>query len=364
MNTTPEISASGPAVVAPDTRDLAVLSSTLVELLGARMPDARGIRVEDLRYPLGAGMSHETILFDARWHEGSREVERGMVVRIKPSRHLVYQDDMFAAQYRLMQLMRRHGQVRVAEPQWFEPDPALLGAPFFVMAKVAGRVAVSYPPYSQEGWLFDADAEHRRRMWHDGVTQLALIQTLPVADAEFLTLPGEFAEGFDQELDRWRRYMDWVDPAGDLALLREGFARLVAARPVNRPEGIVWGDARLGNMMIGADWRVAAVMDWEQPSLGGALHDLGWWLYSDHVQTEGRGLRPLDGMGTRAETIALWEAVSGKSAAEIDWYETFAAFKMECLAVRLATLRPLPRMAPPGTQTARFLDRLSARKMA
>ena len=279
-----------------------------------------------------------------------------MVVRIKPTRHLVYQDDMFEAQYRLMQLMHRTGRVRVAEPLWFEPDAALLGAPFFVMAKVAGRVAVSYPPYSQEGWLVEAAPVDRRRVWEDAVTQLALIHTVPVADAGFLALPGEFAEPFDQELDRWRRYMNWVDPTGELALLRAGFARLIAARPGNRPEGIVWGDARLGNMMIGDDWTVAAVMDWEQPSLGGALHDRGWWLHTDYVQTEGRGLAPLEGMGTRAETIELWEAVSGQSAADVDWYQIFAAFKMECLAVRLATMRSLPKMAPPGTQTAHFLD--------
>jgi len=356
MNSTPENTASGPAVVAPETRDLTVLSEALVDWLGTRMPSVSAVRIENLRYPLGAGMSHETILFDTHWLEADRPVKRGMVVRIKPTRHLVYQDDMFESQYRLMQLMHRHGQVRVAEPLWFESDPALLGAPFFVMAKVVGQVAVSYPPYWQEGWLFDADAEDRRWMWHDAVTQLALIQTMPVVEAGFLTLPGKFAEGFDQELDRWRRYMDWVDRAGELPLLRDGFARLVAARPGNRPEGIVWGDARLGNMMIGDNWTVAAVMDWEQPSLGGALHDLGWWLHTDYVQTEGRGLAALEGMGTRAETIELWEAVSGQSAADIDWYQIFAAFKMECLAVRLATMRSLPKMAPPGTQTARFLD--------
>lgn len=92
-------------------------------------------------------------------------------------------------------------------------------------------------------------------------------------------------------------------------------------------------------MMIGADGEVVAVMDWEQPSLGGALHDLGWWLHSDHNQTAGQGIPPLEGMGTRDETIALWSEVSGKSAADIGWYEAFACLKMECLALRMMTLR-------------------------
>ena len=226
--------------------------------------------------------------------------------------------------------------------------------------EVAGRVAVSYPPYSQEGWLVDTAPADRRRMWTDAVSQLAAIQNVPVANASFLNLPGDFAEGFDQEVDRWRRYLDWVDPDGRLPLLRDGFARLLALRPRNRPEGIVWGDARLGNMMIGEDFSVAAVMDWEQPSLGGALHDLGWWLCSDRAQTEGRGLPALEGMGTREETIALWSEVCGKSAVDISWYEAFAMFKMECLGVRMQTIRDMPALkaVQPGGMVARFLAQL------
>lgn len=354
------MSTTGPAIVAPNVRDLDVLSETLVAWLGSRMPNARDIRLANLHYPLGAGMSHETILFDAFWREAHRTKNRGMVVRIKPTQHLVYQDDMFDQQYRLMQVMHESGHVRVARALWFEREPTLLGAPFFVMEKVAGRVAVSYPPYSQAGWLVDTAPADRRRMWQDAATQLAAIQKVPVAACGFLNLPGEFADDFDQETDRWRRYLDWIDPVGKLVLLRDGFDQLLARKPRNRPAGIVWGDARLGNMMIADDFSVAAVMDWEQPSLGGALHDLGWWLYSDHVQTEGRGIPTLDGMGSREETIALWSEVSGKSAADIDWYETFVVFKMECLGVRMQTLRgaALPSAATePGSQVARYLSR-------
>ena len=347
-----------PGIVAPNVRDLAILAQSLVAWLGARMPQADDIALSDLRYPLGAGMSHETILFDARWLENGTPTERGMVVRIKPTQHIVYQDDMFEAQYRLMQLMHERGHVPVARPLWFEDDASELGAPFFVMEKLAGRVAVSYPPYSQEGWLVDALPEQRHRLWQSAVTQLALIQQIPIADAAFLDRPGTFAEPFDQEVDRWTRYLDWVDPDVRLDRLRNGYADLLAARPGNRPQGIVWGDARLGNMMVGDDYHVVAVMDWEQPSLGGALHDLGWWLYSDHVQTAGRGLTALEGMGSRAETIALWSDVSGKSAADIDWYEAFAVFKMECLGVRMSLLRNNPALASaPGSQLESYLSR-------
>jgi aminoglycoside phosphotransferase (APT) family kinase protein len=316
--------------------------------------------VDNLSYPLGAGMSHETILFDATWREDMAERTRGMVVRIKPVRDCVYADDLFDQQYELVRLMHRGGIVRVAAPLWFEADASILGAPFFVMEKVEGRVAVSYPPYSREGWLVETPARDRRKIWESAVRQLAAIQLVPVSDAAFLELPGG-SNGFGQEVGRWRRFIDWIDPSQERTLLRDVFDRLLQAGPTNRPEGIVWGDARLGNMMIGLSNGVVAVMDWEQPSLGGALHDLGWWLQSDHNQTAGQGLAPLEGMGDREATIALWSEVCGKSASDIEWYEAFACLKMECLAVRMMALREMPAAvynAEAGSRTAEMLDRM------
>ena len=250
--------------------------------------------------------------------------------------------------------------MQVARPLWYEPDASILGAPFFVMEKVAGRVTVSYPPYSKSGWLVNVSANDRRTMWENAVSQLAAIQLVPITDAPFLSLPGG-DDGFDQEVDRWRRFIDWVDPAGQQIVLRGAFDRLLDMGPSHYAEGIVWGDARLGNMMIGPDFRVSAVMDWEQPSLGGALHDLGWWLQSDYNQTHGQGIVPLEGMGTRQETIKLWSEVSGKSAADIAWYEAFACLKMECLAVRMIALRDMPasvKASVQGTRTNALLDAL------
>lgn len=349
-----------PGIVAPNVRELSQLAAELVEWLGGRLDHAEDIRVTNLSYPLGAGMSHETILFDAHWREAGVEQSRGMVVRIKPLGHPVYPDDLFDQQYRVMELMHKVGKVKVARPLWLEPDDALLGAPFFVMEKVAGRVTVSYPPYSKSGWLVETAPDDRRTVWHDAVSQLAQIAKVPLDEAGFLTLPGG-PVGFDQESDRWRRFINWVDPKGERKLLRDTFERTLALAPANRPEGIVWGDARIGNMMIGPDFKVAAVMDWEQPGLGGALHDLGWWLHHEHNQTIGQGIPPLAGMGSRDETIALWSEVSGLSAQGIDWYEAFACLKMEVLAVRMMALREMPagvKLNEPGARTAEMLDRL------
>jgi aminoglycoside phosphotransferase (APT) family kinase protein len=88
---------------------------------------------------------------------------------------------------------------------------------------------------------------------------------------------------------------------------------------------------------------VAAVMDWEQPSLGGALNDLAWWLVISEMMHGAQPGRPhMEGMGTREETIALWHEVTGISTDDIEWYEDFTKLKLSCLAIRTTSLRGLP----------------------
>ncbi|EHJ60702.1 phosphotransferase family protein [Novosphingobium pentaromativorans] len=345
------------SIVAPNVRDLGELAANLRQWLSEKMPEADGLRIENLAYPKGAGMSHETILFDAVWNEAGAERSRGLVVRVKPSSMHVYQDDMFIEQFEIMRLMNESGHVRVAEPLWLHKDTALLGAPFFIMEKCEGRVPISSPSYAQAGWLFEAKPSERRVLWEDTVRQLAGIQKVAVSDAPFLST-GAPGTGFDQEIDRWERYVTWVESRQPLPWHHRVLEHLKANLPENRPEGIVWGDARLGNMMMGADYRVVAVMDWEQCSLGGALHDLAWWLVSEDMRTTAIGVPTLEGMGTRDETIALWEEVSGKSAADLDWYLQFAAFKMSCLGAKMSLDRDTSEDGPELTDT--FLNRLVA----
>jgi len=327
--------------VAPAKRDLAILARQLVDWLGAHMPGASNIKVENLEYPMGAGQSHETILFDASWDERGQRRERGLVVRIKPTTFTVFQDDMFVEQYRLQRVLREGGKVRVAETLWFEEDPSILGAPFFVMEKLVGRVAVSIPSYMETGWVCEATPAERARLWENGVRQLAAIQSVPLESVGFLARP-EVGDGFEQEWDRWSRFLTMIRSVRPLPFHEAVWDTLEKSRPDNRPPGLAWGDARLGNMMVGDDFDILAVMDWEQPSLGGALQDLGWWLFSDRMKVLVRGGEPLAGLGGRDETIALWSGITGISTAGIDWYEAFAGFKMGCLHVHMQDMKNQP----------------------
>ena len=56
-------------IVAPETRDLEDLATKLAQWLSTQIPGATGVVIDNLAYPRGAGQSHETVLFDARWSE-------------------------------------------------------------------------------------------------------------------------------------------------------------------------------------------------------------------------------------------------------------------------------------------------------
>lgn len=336
-------------IVAPETRDLGLLSEKLTQWMAARMPGATAIQIDGLSYPSGAGQSHETILFDMQWTEAGKERSQGCVVRIKPMRFTVYPDNLFEQQYRLMKVLHDGNYVRVARPMWFEEDPSLLGAPFFVMEKVAGRVPVSIPPYARTGWVADATPAQRARMWKNGVGQLAAIQSVPLSEVAFLKGPEGAREGLAQEWDKYVRFVKWVSEARPWPVLEAALERLRAAWPSNQPPGLVWGDARIGNMMFDENFNVVAVMDWEQPSLGGALQDLAWWLVLSETMHGATDERPhLAGMGTREDMLALWRELTGISTQDIEWYEDFTRLKMSCCGVRMAALRN----APPPDATA------------
>lgn len=340
-------------IVAPETRELGQLAASLKTWIADRNSEYSDIRLENLTYPRGAGQSHETILFDLSWREAGRGHSQGCVVRIKPRNFTVFPDDLFDEQYRLMKLMSDGGYVPVAKPMWFEESATVLGAAFFIMEKKQGRVPVSIPPYSRGGWLAEAAPGQRRVLWENAVRQLAAIQRVPIEQADFLEGPAYAKRGLAQEWDKYRRFVAWLQEDEDTrrsfgSILEASLARLDATKPADQPDGLVWGDARIGNMMFDDNFEVIAVMDWEQPSLGGALQDLAWFnVLSEtmHGRSSTAGTF-LEGMGTRDETIALWEQVSGKSAVNLEWHEQFAKLKMSCTGIRLGQLRGTYMMTP------------------
>lgn len=308
------------------------------------------VSIANLRLPQGAGTSSETLLCDANWEdERNATVTEHLVFRVHPTGAFqIFLDPEFELQFKAIEALHRHGNVRVPKPWAYESSTAIFGQPFFVMEQLIGRVPVSNPPYNLEGWLADASASQRHRAWKSAVEQLCRIARVPPERVGFLSRAEPRQSELQQQMDYWQRMLMWITdnqpPAVFLALLEW----LITNFPRQIQSGLAWGDARIGNMIFGPDFKVLAVLDWEQVNLGGPMQDLGWWLFMDHLQSDARGIRRLDGLGGRAETIALWEDLVGEPADDLAWYEVFAATKVAMLAIRTRAILRDPKALDPS----------------
>lgn len=328
-------------IVAPSTRDLDDLSRDLAAWMQVRLPSASEIRIDNLGYPRGAGQSHETILFDAHWREGGEAIDQGFVVRFKPVSFIMFPDDLWNQQIEVMQVFHEDGRIPVAKVWWKEDDETILGGKFYVMEKKQGRVPVSVPPYATSGWFFESTPEQRHKAWRQGVEAMARLHTMPVDRLQFLKGPPGAEQGLAQEWGKWSRYVDWVNADGEIPILKPARARLEATMPSHSAPGLVWGDCRIGNMMFDDEHNLIAVMDWEQPSLGGSLNDLGWWITLGEMMHGAAGFtgKHLEGMGSRQDTIDLWQSITGQSVDGLEWYEDFMALKTCVLSIRMSRMR-------------------------
>jgi len=144
-------------------------------------------------------------------------------------------------------------------------DPAVLGAPFYVMEKVAGT------PYRRAEELQRLGPARTRTISEGLVDTLAVlheVDPVTVGLADF----GRAEDRLERQVRRWRSQLD-ASRARRLPAADELYARLAGSVP-QQPAGIVHGDYRLDNVLTDTDDRVAAVLDWERATLGDPLADV------------------------------------------------------------------------------------------
>ena len=118
-------------------RDPAAVRAALIPWLRERLPTASDIELPTLERPAG-GSSSETLLLDPVIRENGRSRREHWVVRIQATSFQVYQDPAVERQFRTLVALQETTDVPAPRALWYEADPAVLGAPFFVMEWVNG----------------------------------------------------------------------------------------------------------------------------------------------------------------------------------------------------------------------------------
>ena len=222
---------------------------------------------------------------------------------------------------------------------WYEPDPAVLGAPFYVLSRVDGQVPTDMPPYHTDGWVTTVSPAERERMWWAGLGVLASVHALDV-DALGLRFVDQIsygATGLAQRLSYYEHYLRW-GYEGRVPVAEEALRWLRAHQPAETAEPVLlWGDARIGNIIYSGG-AVAAVLDWELATLGQPEEDLAWFLYIDRHHSEGCGVARLPGFPDAADTVARYERLTGRTMRDMAYYEILAGFKFAVVMARIGQL--------------------------
>jgi aminoglycoside phosphotransferase (APT) family kinase protein len=206
-------------------------------------------------------------------------------------------------------------------------DPAVTGAPFYVMGYVDGTV-----PRDEETVAAVFDGPARAGAASSLVDALVALHRVD-PDAVGLGQLGRREGYLERQLRRWKRQLEQARTR-ELPVLDEVHRRLAASIPAQvGPARIVHGDYRLDNVVLSPAGQVLAVLDWELCTLGDPLADVGlllvyWAEPGDSALPLGTAPTTLPGFPSRAALTAAYAARSGRSVEDLDYYEAFGYWKL------------------------------------
>jgi aminoglycoside phosphotransferase (APT) family kinase protein len=299
--------------------------------------DATDIEVTDLDVPR-AGFSNETVLGRAAWRGASGSHDRPFVLRIEATGHQLYPESDALRQAAIMQALG--GRVPVPSIWLAESDPAVLGAPFFLMDRVEGHVPPDLPSHHKRGWVADLPPDHRALLYDNGLAAMAQLHAVDWRDGLRLLEPPGTGSALDRYLVQVRSWYDWCASAIDIGAehIHAAMTHVVEHRPHDPGAVISWGDARVGNIIYAGDLSVAALVDWEAATIAPACVDLGWWLMFDRYLSDAQGVARLEGVPGPEATVARYEALAGAPVPDIAYYELLAALVFSLINSRLFEL--------------------------
>ena len=185
-------------------------------------------------------------------------------------------------------------------------DESVLGAPFYLMEELRGRVITTEIPPAID------TPEARRRIGEELVDGLVEVHRVDwrACGLEGYGKPTGYLE---RQLRRFTGLWEH-NKTRELLIVEEVGDWLRRNRPESPESTIVHGDYRLGNVMMAdeAPPRLVAIFDWELSTIGDPLADVGYRR---------------DGFPDRDELVARYEERSGRPVAALGWYQALALWR-------------------------------------
>ena len=298
----------------------------------AERTNAVDMRVVAAEHP-SVGYSSETVMVTLAWSTDNvprREHHEEIVVRLAPATPGVFRDYNLSEQVIAQRAAAAVG-VAIATPELIT-DVEWLGVPFVVMPRVRGHIIGEVEAI--DPWLLSLSVEERSEV-HRGF----VAATVATHRSDCAAAAGVPQRDNTAELDFWDDYLMWSSGGSPVRALVAALAWCRSHQPTRESEPVLlWGDARLGNVIFDDALAPAAVLDWDMTSIGAPEHDVAWMTMLPSIMDTLLGSR-LAGFPDRDATISSYEQMSGRVLCDMEWYETLAFVRSTAIFTRVGYLR-------------------------
>jgi aminoglycoside phosphotransferase (APT) family kinase protein len=279
--------------------------------------------------------------------------EQVLVLRRKPFGRLLPKAHAIEREYRVLRALSAT-DVPVATVRGLCEDPAVIGAAFYVMDFVQGRIF--WDPRLPQ--LAPTERHRIFEAMSRTVAQLHAVEPPAVGLESFGRAEGFMARQVGLWTTQYR-----ASATREIAAMEA----LIGWLPQNIPaspsrSAIFHGDLRLDNLIFHAtEPRILAILDWELATLGDPIADLAYHVMIWRVPPElFRGLRGVDlsrlGIPTEQQHLADYCRVAGRDVPpDMTFYLAFSFFRLA------AILQGIARRAMDGNASAADAVSLGAR---
>jgi aminoglycoside phosphotransferase (APT) family kinase protein len=219
------------------------------------------------------GQSNPTYLLESA-HERYVLRRKPFGVLLGGSAHAVERE------YKILSALASRTDVPVPKPLALCTDETVIGAAFYVMQHVPGRIFAdtSLPEVAQS---------YRRAYFLALVETLARLHRVDVQAAGLAELkrPGNY---FQRQIHRWSQQYAKDSVAGRVPAMERLIEWLAANAPPDLDDALVHGDFRFDNVVFDAvQPRIVAILDWELATIGHPLADFAHLLMCYRMPTLG-----------------------------------------------------------------------------
>jgi len=295
-----------------------IASGALGEYLCGRLEGAEhGVELE--QFPNG----HSNLTYLLRTKAGEYVLRRPPLGPVAPKAH---------------DMVREYHVLRAVHPYFPQAprvhvlceDPAVLGAPFFIMERRRGVILREEIPTE-----FQAINAHPRMIGEAFLDALVKLHGVDVSSTGIAALgkPDGYVERQVRGwAERWERAK-----TEDVSELDAVVRWLAANIPAPLAPSLIHNDYKLDNIMLSLNSpdRVEAVLDWEMATLGDPLSDLGlalcYWVWATAEEVRAAGIPALTsrpGWYGRDELVQRYSQLTGRDVTRIGYYEVLGVFKL------------------------------------